>query len=317
MKQKILRCINFILILVIILIILSYIAIPKRNLEKYGMENQIANGILGEKENTIDVLIVGNSESYTSVVPLKIWGDYGYTTYICGTSGQTLPDSCMFVYRAMKSQNPKIVILEADNLFDREKLSKPFTKVIEEMVPIIKYHDRWKNLNKEDFFKDVEYNWSDDFKGYNYTTTANEAEDKNYVSKSKSDNANRMPKSNQLYVKMLNEFCKRNNAQLIIVSTPSPVNWTHKNHNGIKKFAEKENIEFLDLNMLNDEIKIDWEKDTRDKGDHLNHHGAVKVTEYMGKYLSSKNVLEDHRQDERYSKWNEIYNNYKVKYEQK
>ena len=59
----------------------------------------------------------------------------------------------------------------------------------------------------------------------------------------------------------------------------------------------------MDFNVINDIVQIDWEKDTRDNGYHLNHFGAVKVTQYLGKYLSEKNILEDHRNDEKYNEW--------------
>ena len=65
----------------------------------------------------------------------------------------------------------------------------------------------------------------------------------------------------------------------------------------------------MEQNLEQDEIKIDWTKDTRDKGDHLNYTGSLKVTKFLAKYLSEKN-LPDHRDDEKYKSWNELYNKY-------
>ena len=311
MKLKIVKCISFILILLIILLILSYIAIPKNNLAEFGMEEVRANGILGERENSIDVLMVGNSESFTSVIPMKLWKDYGITSYVSGTVGQSLPDSCLIVYKVMKKQKPKIVILDADNIYDRVSLATPVTKIAEEILPIIKYHNRWKNLNSKDFFSKINYTWTEDTKGYYDSTLIAEADSTNYMTYS--ENSSKIPKSNKLYVKLLNEYCKYNNAQLIILSTPSTMNWNYENYNGIKKFAEEENIEFLDLNIVKDEIKIDWKKDTRDGGDHLNRYGAIKATEYLGNYLNKKNILEDHREDDKFNDWNEALKRCKEK----
>ena len=94
------------------------------------------------------------------------------------------------------------------------------------------------------------------------------------------------------------------------MSTPSTVNWSYEDHNATKTFTDKENIEFVDLNMLQDEIQIDWQKDTRDEGDHLNDSGAKKVTKYFGKYLNDKNILKNHKNEEEYSKWNECLEKY-------
>ena len=64
------------------------------------------------------------------------------------------------------------------------------------------------------------------------------------------------------------------------------------------------------MNLINDEIKIDWTKDTRDKGDHLNHTGAVKASEYLSRYLEESKLLSDHRNDNNYKSWNELYKRY-------
>ena len=71
----------FILGLVLLLTLSSRILMPKDNTEEAGMEEVYANGILGEKEDSIDVLIVGDSYSYTFPIPPEIWRDCGYTTY--------------------------------------------------------------------------------------------------------------------------------------------------------------------------------------------------------------------------------------------
>lgn len=56
---------------------------------------------------------------------------------------------------------------------------------------------------------------------------------------------------------------------------------------------------------------IDWANDTRDKGDHLNHYGAVKVSHYLGKILTEKYSLPDRRNDANYAFWKEDYEAYK------
>ena len=56
---------------------------PKNNYVEYGMHYRGASGILAEEENTIDTIIIGNSEAYSSIIPMELWKDYGYTSYNC------------------------------------------------------------------------------------------------------------------------------------------------------------------------------------------------------------------------------------------
>ena len=55
---------------------------------------------------------------------------------------------------------------------------------------------------------------------------------------------------------------------------------------------------------MQEQIPIDWEKDTRDKGDHLNYFGAKKVTAFLGKYLSDTGLVSNHKNDRDYEHWN-------------
>ena len=116
---------------------------------------------------------------------------------------------------------------------------------------------------------------------------------------------------NQYYVKAIKELCDRHGAQLLLVSTPSPVNWSYERHNGIQKFAEELGCDYVDLNL--ESLGIDWTKDTFDKGDHLNHFGSVKVTSFLADYLRDRGGLTDHRTDPAYSGWDQALKDYEAR----
>lgn len=303
MKKNIVKSICFVLILILILWILSIIFIPKNNLKDFGMHYPKANGILGEKENTIDILVVGDSESYRAIIPMKLWKDYGFTTYLCGTPEQKLSDSFAFVRKGFKNQKPKVVILEVDNLYIESALSDPIKNIAFEAFPIIEYHDRWKNLNNNDLFKRANYTWTEDLKGYEYSTDVNAVDDSDYMSQSTDEEP--IQEINKIFVKLINNYCKANDAKFLMVCAPQTEDWSYAKHNAVKKLADEENIKFIDMNALKDEINIDWDTETSDEGVHVNYAGGKKSTKYLGEYLNKLNVLENHREDEKYNSWNE------------
>ena len=181
MKKNIIKFVAFILILIFILMILSYIFVPKNNSEEAGIKEVQAMGILGEKENTIDVIMYGDSETIASTMPMKIWEDYGFTSYICGTAGQTLPDTCRMVYDTTKNQKPKIVILEANNIYNSVSVTVPMARILNIIMPITEYHNRWKSLRLEDFFGKIEYKETDINKGYYYVGKTDPVDDSSYI----------------------------------------------------------------------------------------------------------------------------------------
>ena len=62
-----------------ILLGLSALFQPKNNMSEFGMEEVSANGILGERRDSVDLLVLGDSEAYSSVSPMELWRDRGYT----------------------------------------------------------------------------------------------------------------------------------------------------------------------------------------------------------------------------------------------
>jgi hypothetical protein len=69
------------------------------------------------------------------------------------------------------------------------------------------------------------------------------------------------------------------------------------------------------MNQIGDELEIDWETDTRDKGDHLNYSGAEKASAYLGQWLKDEFQLTDHRDDDAYHSWNDSLQRYLKKVE--
>lgn len=307
MKKNIIKSIIFIFILICIFVFLSAFLRPKNNSVEYGMHYRGASGILAEEENTIDTIIIGNSEAYSSIIPMELWKDYGYTSYNCASPEQLLPLSLKMLKEVSKKQTPKLVILEANNLYNPFELGYAVDQIINYNVKAFQYHDRWKNIRKEDFGLKVNYDTVNIMKGYEYTSEIQPLEKKE---EPKDKNA-KIPRYNQLCLKILKKRCDKNNIKLLVVHVPNALYWSKEVHDSTQQFCDAKGIEYLDVNMHEDETKIDWKKDTGDKGDHVNFTGAKKTTKFIGKYLNEKKYLPSHKEDEIHKTWDKQYEEYK------
>ena len=309
--KDIIGCISFMVGLLILFAVLSVIFVPKDNSREAGMEAVQANGILGEKENTIDYIILGDSETHSSFTPMQIWKDYGYTGYVCGTNAQHLYESEKFLRQALKHQSPKYVILETNAIYRYSSIENAIMAKAENYFPLFRYHDRWKNLKFSDLGGSVQYTYTNYSKGYRFEDRIDGVENKEYMKPT--ERTKHITKINRHYVNNIINLCKENHIELILVSTPSISNWTYAKHNGIQKLADQNGLTYIDMNLMQDQLEIDWETDTRDKGDHLNYSGAVKVTDWLGTYFKQCGEFTDHRQDAAYQSWNKDLKRYEKK----
>ena len=297
-----LRCVVFLAVLALLLTGVSQLVRPKNNTRSDGIHDPAANGILGEPDNTIDLLILGDSESYSAFIPMQLWQQYGYTAYCCGTSRQTLYYSEAFLHQAFQKQSPKLVILETDVIYIDFSYGSMLLQEAGDLFPVFSYHDRWKSLKANDWSMTVNYTHTENAKGYQFRHNAAPADASNYMTPS--DAYAPIPKRNRAYVERIKAFCDENGAQLLLVSAPSTLNWNMARHNSTQAFADALGIGFLDLNTAHEQVAIDWNTDTRDKGDHLNYFGAQKATNVLGAYLADTGLLPSHKDDPAYADWN-------------
>ena len=297
------RIILFILILVLLLGALSFV-IQRVAL---GMKNGIVGRsrafatVSAEAKETIDVLVIGDSESYTSMSPMDLWSQTGITSFDCGQPGQRIQETCFLLKEALKTQSPKIVILETNAMFRDpgflENISMSIIEPIRYYFPVFRYHNLWKQIfdGKKDPGRSV-------FKGFEIRDKVVPYEGSDQYMKETED-VQEIPKFVRHYMEDIKKMCEEKNADLLLMSAPSPHNYNYKKHNALENYAKENGLPYIDLNMKTKEIGIDWKKDSYDKGDHLNLHGAQKVTAYMGKYLTENYSLPDHRGEDGYQEW--------------
>lgn len=300
--RNIICSVLFLSILSVLLMTASAIMKPGKRAGVNSLEDPLTNGVLAERKNTVDVLFLGDSECYSTFIPLKIWNDHGITSYVCGTTEQVLSFSYELLTKAEKKQNPKTVVLETNTVFREVTNTKAFINKAEGLFSVFKYHDRWKNLQPKSWQINENKIYDERSKGYLFNTTVNAASTQGYMTPT--DEKETIPTDNVKYVKKIRDYCRKNGAELVLVSVPSTKNWNYAKHNAIAELSENLGIEYVDMNTLQKEIPIDWKTETRDKGDHLNYYGAVKATSYMGKYLEASGLFENKKNDPEYAEWN-------------
>ena len=200
----------FLLGLLVILLVASAIFKPKNNIPSAGMEETLANGILGEPENTIDVLITGDSESRCAICPMQIWKETGFTTYVCATAAQKLSYSYTMLDRAFQRQKPKIVILETLAIFREMTLEDAVEETLYHRLPVFRYHDRWKCLHANDFGGAVLPVWTNDSKGYWNTKKVDPGSNEPYMGAM--DDKSSVSLLNRRYVRAIKTLCEKNGA---------------------------------------------------------------------------------------------------------
>lgn len=305
--KNLFKSIIFVLIFVIIYMFFSYLFLPKANLSKYGIYNTSMYEILGEKSNTIDVAVIGDSLVYSSISPMDIYGEYGFTVFDCSEAAQILPDAYDYFKIVVESQKPKVVLVEA-NIFFRDVNKRPWynkpLKIMKNSLPLVTYHNNWKNM----LFPDKKINgWTNVSKGYKKITDVKSSKKLNYVEKT--NIKKEIPVANYDLIEKFIESAKNNNIKLIFIGFPSQKSWSYSKHMRMQYLAAQYNITYINFNY-SDIVNINWKKDTKDYGDHLNDYGAKKISKYIGKYLDKLNLLTDHRNDKEYDEWNKAYNYY-------
>lgn len=303
-KKTWLRCIVFFVILAVLLDAVSqvflYTAVDTQNAPLLKRNDAEAD-LLAQEKDSIDVLVLGDSEAYSSFSPLQVYHETGITSYVAAQPLQTIEEMKHMLTVALSTQHPKVVILETDAIYRSYGSVSGIKSVLEEglntLFPVFQYHNIWKMLGENDYAK------YSSWKGYYLNGAVAPCTSlSSYMSPT--DQQYKIPWLNQLILEQIKQEVEDAGAQLVLISAPTPVNFSMGMHNYLKQLAEDWDITYIDFNAIVDEIGIDWNKDTRDAGDHLNDSGAWKVTDYLISILETMD-LPDHRGDSAYSSWDE------------
>ena len=311
--KQVLRCICFLVIAGVIFAGLTNVFERKTITGVWNYTAKV-NGYFNAQPNSIDVVCFGSSHMYCSINPIVLEKKYGISAYVLATQQQPVKASYYYMLQALKNQSPKVFIFETfmvnwdkKNLTDaiiadateplpmslnKLEMIADLTEGREPKIPyfltLFKYHDRWKELQRQDFtFERKEM--SDATKGYVYLEEATP------VTKNLFDQPpviNDICSEDLEYLEKMVALCRENNIQLILLYAPFSMD--ESNYNTcytVEHFADEHELDFINGYEVITTIDFDFDKDFYDVG-HMNCNGSSKLTEYVGNYLIDRGYLQ-------------------------
>jgi hypothetical protein len=331
MKKKILINIAAIAFVVLILVFLQRLLMPKYVTAIH--EGSLVEEYYDEKKNH-DVVFIGDCEVFSNFSPVTLWEKYGISSYIRGSAQQLLWHSYYLLEDTLTYEKPKVVVFnvlamkynepqkEAYNrlTLDGMKLSKTKLEAINAsmmedeafityLLPILRYHARWKELTREDF----DYLFQKDTVSHNGFLMRVDVKPVKVIPKGKKLPDYQFGTNSYEYLDRMTKLCKDNGIELILIKSPSVYPYWYKEWDDqMVQYAKDNNLTYINFLNTVDDIGIDYTTDTYDAGLHLNLSGAEKLSDYFGKMLRDQYGVPDHREDPEYQKvWEdkvEFYN---------
>lgn len=334
MKQKwniVLRCIAFCFVFALLFGQLT------QYLRRYDDETNEMHAFYDEPKNSIDVLWIGSSPLLRGVSPMLMYQEHGFTGYVRASALQAPAVSYALLEESLQYQNPEVVVLLCDNLFqkydyveregdlrralDGMKFSSYKWSVIQEVTkaddrqtslsylfPLFRYHERWKEINIAEAEPQplLEHSFK---KGHVYLHD---------VAPQVYPDGFMQPTGEQVtfddsaydYAQKSIALCKEKGIDVVLLHLPK-VSWSFEKSQAMAQFAEEQQIPYVDFNTkeIQQEIGLLPEQDYYDKG-HVNTKGSKKVSEWLGAYLAERYDLPNHRNDVAYEQWEQDLEQY-------
>lgn len=331
--KNLIKFIIFIFITLFLIYIIGIILTPE-TISKSGLQGQTitTKGYYELPNNSIDVLFLGDSTMLNAVSPMELWNKYGIVSYNHSVSSVRTYGTYYLLKDALKTQTPKLVVIDSDTMFYKYKFNEPhqrahidhiknpyikfelindknypfsFMDKLSTYFPLFRYHSRFSEFKFKDL-KKINKKYYSITKGFVMASSVKPSMDADTYMNDYNDKI-KFENNSYEYLEKIYEYCQEKNIPLMIMQLPNSRDWGKTQNKLIQEYADKRNIKFLDFNTF--DFGFNWEEDTKDGGSHLNVLGALKLNEYLAEYLKNNFDLPDHRQEKIYSNW---YDDFKL-----
>ncbi len=316
--KRILSAVLFLLIFLPIFTAATLIYYPKWTpMQDKGQ----VQGFYLEPKNTIDVLFLGSCNMYSSISPALLYERNGITSYGLTCPDQEMSTTYYFIKDALKTQKPKVVVVEALFLMQRNSENRErYNRFALDYMPMSwnKICLAWETAKTESdimhqfdknaasramsfagyLFPLLRYHGRTDFvpEDLTYFITADKSNfykggvphydytnnDGNYLLKVfNGPSINRTAKK---FFPMIKQLCDENGIQLVVMKSPNYARWGHddKYTSIARDYVTSFGVPFVDMHSREFNHFEDYDYGA---DVNLNLYGARKVTYEMADYL--------------------------------
>lgn len=332
-KNYIIKTVLFALIFILLFSYVSQVVTYPSDYRNY----QWIGGFYEEEEESLDAVYIGSSNCYAFWNSMTAWDEYGIavypyscnamsfiaTEYLIKETRKTQPDA-LFIVNVNTISELTVTIEKVHHLLDYMPFSLNKLELIDALadagdftteermeciVPMLRYHSRWSDLNKKDFNYKV-----DGMKGSSaYSTFL-----KTYVDTTDryvlTDETAEVPEIYAEALESLLDYCDEEKVNVLFVTVPRAEKDEErlKQINKINELIAERGYDTLYLIDETDAIGLDITTDFYNRN-HTNVHGSIKYTQYLSEYLIENYGFEDKRGEEAYKSWDKGYKKYSKK----
>jgi len=296
-------------------------------------------GTFFTEENNVDVILMGTSRMYDTIMPQEMWNSWGIPSYNFAQSNCTIPISYYVLQMLDDFTDPSLVVIDLFSVFEyanigngkyrtdaRDQQRVQFdafplsvTKVkavydvfddyddrLDFIFNLFINHNRWTAVDQWNFENDISPQ-----KGAAFVLGLKECGD---YTENLEGTVSELPPIGKDYLEKTVAYCEEKGIKILFtflpfvaeqVSIDAAVSFDA--YFSEEYLAEHPNVEYL--NMLDSGL-VNYRTDVYTDGSHLNYIGAAIVTEWLGKYIAENYPETVHRDDPAYASWDKDFQEY-------
>lgn len=298
------------------------------------------------EKDSVDVALIGSSALFRYWLPSQAYEEQGFTSGMLYCSEQDVSSITYMIEELMKTQDPDVLLVEnrriiseqvkeIDNKLNQKKLNY-FTQVmisgmkpsltkyklideilgqslgekLENMVPLLKYHENAYEYSLEELIARSEEDMVDHIMSLQKSTV----EELDFTLCSEDEYTDDI--LTEKYLVMLDEIQKKGQEygkKVIFLCMPYVSSARGQTLRAqMRDYMDEKGYEYIDLTVIPDKIGLDFKTDFYN-GSHTNVSGAEKTTSYLARYLMEHYEIDTSHSSSVQSFWSDFVSRWHIK----